>query len=203
MKEHRVDQLSPEWFALRVGKITGSLFPDLMPKDNAKVEYTQGQYSLLVQIASEILTGEAEETFTSKAMQWGVDMEESGREALSDYLMTPIRESGFWEYSEWAGASPDGIGGNMDFVAEIKCPTSKTHMLYLLDSEKLWKKYRWQVVAESLCSGIDNAYICSYDPRFPLDKSIVVHDPGDLSADREKLAARIESAVEIIKGMIK
>jgi hypothetical protein len=203
MKEHRVDQLSPEWFAIRVGKLTGSLFPDLMPKDNAKVEYTQGQYSLLVQIASEILTGEAEETFTSKAMQWGIDMEESGREALSDYLMSPIRESGFWEYSEWAGASPDGIGGNMDFVAEIKCPTSKTHMLYLLDSEELWKKYRWQVVAESLCSGIDHAYICSYDPRFPLDKALVVHDTGDLSEDREKLAARIESAVEIIKGMIK
>lgn len=201
--EHIYDQLSKEWFSARVGRITGSLFPLLMPTEKAKKEWTEGQYSLLIEIASQRLTGKHEESFTSKAMQWGIDNEDSGREALSDFLMAPIRESGFWEYSEWAGASPDGIGGDMAFTAEVKCPASKTHMLYLLDSNELWKKYRWQVVGETLCSGIDKGYICSYDPRFPEDKQLVIHDPGDLSEDREKLKARLIAAEKVISEWLK
>lgn len=203
MIEYDYEQLSEEWFNIRLGKFTGSKFPILMPVDKPKKEWTEGQYSLIIETASQILTQEAEKTFTTPAMQWGIDHEEAGRVALSDYLMAPIRESGFWEYSEYAGASPDGIGGDLDFTAEIKCPSSKNHMLYLLDSNELWKKYRWQVVAESLCTGIEKAYICSFDPRFPADKQLVVHDPGDLSEDREKMIARIDAAVILLKDMIK
>ena len=202
MKEYDYPQLSDEWRKIRLGKFTGSRFPELMPTEKARALWTQAQSSLLIEIASQILTGEAEEVFTSRAMEWGINTEGAGREALSDYLMTPIRESGFWEYSKWAGSSPDGIAGDNDIAVEIKCPLSKTHMSYYLDSEILWGKYRWQTVGHSLCTGIDRAILCSFDPRFPPEKQLVVYDPGDLSADREKLRLRIEAATEIIEGWL-
>ena len=202
MKEYDYPQLSDEWRKIRLGKFTGSRFPELMPTEKARALWTQAQSSLLIEIASQILTGQAEEVFTNRAMEWGINTEGAGREALSDYLMTPIRESGFWEYSKWAGASPDGIAGDNEMTIEIKCPMSKTHLSYYLDSDLLWNKYRWQVVGQSLCTGIDKALICSYDPRFPPEKQLVVYDPGDLSADREKLRLRIEAATEIIEGWL-
>lgn len=201
--EHKIDQLSDEWFKVRIGKITGSRFPLLMQADNARKPWTDTQLSILTEVASQILTGLSEDTFTSKAMEWGTDHEVDAIQALSDYLMKPIRTCGFYEYSEFVGASPDGIIGNDEMTAEVKCPLSKTHMTYLMDSNELWKKYRWQVVAETLCTGIDKGIIASYDPRFPVEKQLVVHDPGDLSADREKMIARIDEAVIIIKDMIK
>ena len=202
MIEYNYPQLSDEWFAIRLGHLTGSRFPELMPTEKARSVWTQGQSSLLIEIASQILTGEAEQIYQSFAMTWGVDHEREARAALSDYLMTPIRESGFWEYSKWAGSSPDGIAGDNGIAVEIKCPLSKTHMSYYLDSEILWGKYRWQTVGHSLCTGIDRAILCSFDPRFPPEKQLVVYDPGDLSEDREKLRLRIDAAVEIIEGWL-
>lgn len=199
MKEHMVDQRTEEWFRLRMGKLTSSRFPKLMKTPKQRTEWNETQLTILREIAAEKLTGEREETFTSKAMQWGNDHEDAARDALSAYLGMKIRESGFWEYSEYIGGSPDGIVGYNEAVAELKCPTSKQHILYYLDSDNLFKDYGWQLIGHMLCTGIETGYLASYDPRFPDDKCLVVVEHYMSLEEREQLISRLDEAVSKLK----
>ncbi|MDC7224232.1 MAG: YqaJ viral recombinase family protein [Spirochaetales bacterium] len=201
MVEHKVEQRSAEWFALRCGRITGSRFKDLMSTDKSKLKGTKGQLSLLREVAAERLTGMWEESSLSKAMQWGIDKEDEARRYYSDYLMADIRESGFWEFSEGAGCSPDGIILS-ERALEIKCPATKTHLLYYMDNSELWKEYRWQAVGHALCTGLGDVDLISYDPRLPDDKKLVVYRPGDISKDILLLKERLIEAEEVIRGIV-
>lgn len=213
--EHPYPQRSPEWFAVRLGKISGSLLPDLMPSEKARKEWTDTQLGILQELASQILTGERVESYQNDAMLWGQEQETT---AITHYEQTTgrtVRECGFFENSEFpgCGASPDGI---MDIITEsegqfiseamtleVKCPLSKTHMKYLADPEELWKKYRWQVVMEVLISGASHGEIISFDPRFPESKRMVRFVPGNLAEDKEKLSLRLAACYEKIQGWLK
>jgi hypothetical protein len=202
MKEIKCIQGSDEWFEARLGLLTGSHFQELMPSERAKKEWTDGQLSYLRRVAAEILTGQREETYQSPAMVWGTTWEPVAREAYSDLTMTSIRECGFFQYSEYVGSSPDGIIGKDASTFECKCPASKQHLRYFLDPAELWKDYKWQVVGEMLCTGIHEAVIVSYDPRFPEIKQLAVYHPKDYADDLKKLEDRLGKATEILKEWI-
>ena len=78
-------------------------------------------------------------------------------------------------------------------------------MLYLLDTEELIKKYRWQVVGEALFTGSDRAVIASFDPRFPMDKRMAVYEypQEELVKDKDILKIRLLSAVAYVQEWIK
>lgn len=199
--EHDFEQRSDEWFSIRTGKITGSKFGDVMSKGRGKAEWGGTALAYLRQVAAEILTGEREEVFQSKAMEWGNAMEDAALMAFMDKSGLAVESCGFFENTELpgCGSSPDGVGE--DFTIELKCPTSKTHMLYLLDTEELIKAYRWQVVGEALFTGKDRAFIASYDPRFPEGKQLAIYEypTEELAEDKEKLKARLLLAVDLVK----
>lgn len=202
VKEHIVEQRSQEWFKLRCGKITGSRFKEIMPAEKARTKWTKGQLSLLREIAAERLTGIWEESYPSKAMQWGIEKEDEARQVYADYCMEEIRESGFWEFSDYAGCSPDGIMNGSKKALEIKCPASKTHMLYSLDSDELDKEYHWQAVGHALGTGLGICDLISYDPRFPDGKQLVIVHLDGIEKDMALLKERLEEAEDDIKGMI-
>lgn len=200
MKEIKVQQNSVEWFSLKLGKISASKFPKLMPTARQKIDsWNDTQLGILREIAAQRLTGEREETFTNKAMQWGIDNEDNARRALSTAIDMPIRESGFWEMSEYVGASPDGIIGFNEFLCELKCPTSKQHLRYMLDMDEWLKDYGWQLKAQLWITGIDEGYYASYDPRFPDGKSLAYSSYGLTDEDKDLLENRIGLAVDLIK----
>jgi len=71
---HKVDQNSEEWFALRRGKFTASTFKDLfMGKD------TQGYKDAIYKVAFERLTNQSPESFTNEYMQRGTELEPEAR----------------------------------------------------------------------------------------------------------------------------
>lgn len=204
MNEIKVTQLSDEWFKLRLGKITASKFGDLMKTPKQRLEWNQTQTSILLQTASEFLTGEREETFTSKSMQWGIDTE---KEAIEFYeLLTDqtVRESGFYEVSEYIGGSPDGIIEGQGAL-EIKCPNSKQHLKYLLDANELIKMYKWQAIGHIYTTGLQWCDLISFDPRFKDPEKMMViqrFNKSDLEAELKELHERLESAVEVIEGWL-
>jgi hypothetical protein len=204
MSELKVEQLSTEWFTARLGKITGSKFQKLMPTKKQKPDaWSAGQLTILREVAAQALTGEREETFTNKAMQWGIDNEQNARKAFEDSEMLVVRECGIFIHSDYIASSPDGIIGSTGETWETKCPTSKQHLLYYLDSDILFEDYKWQVIGECFCSGFKKGVICSYDPRFLEDKKLVIHRFEPTVEDFEQLNNRLTLAVEIIKDMIK
>lgn len=220
--EVKCEALSTEWFNTRLGKMGGTRIKKLMPTDqqlkaitkaiekaekkNLPVElpfpWSDGQLTILREIASEILTGEREETFTNKAMQWGIDNEPNARRAFEDKEMIVVRECGIYVHNDYVAVSPDGDIEDNKESWEAKCPTSKQHLLYYLDSSILYSDYKWQTIAECWAMGYKKGVICSYDPRFPESKQLVVHRFEPTKEEFKSLEDRLELATCLIKEWI-
>lgn len=114
LREIDAEQGSDEWFEARLGLVTASHFSVVMAtgRDGGD-SLTRNQY--LHRLAGEILTGlRAEETFRSRAMERGKEMEP---EAIADYEErrgVKVRRVGLginFDGLKRCGASPDGLVG--------------------------------------------------------------------------------------------
>ncbi len=175
-----------------------------MPSDKARTPYTATQLTVMRKIAAEALTGLAQRSFSTEAMEWGNLNEPAAREALSDAMMMDIRPCGFFTRDDLplCGDSPDGIILD-NGVCELKCPDSHTHLMYMLDSDTLYKQYRWQLLGHMLFTGAEFGALASYDPRMPKGKRLVIAEPpvGYLS-DIDKLKARLIDVSDKLKEWI-
>ena len=157
-------QRTPEWFALRLGKVTASRIGDLMAKTRSGYSASRANY--MAELAIQRLTGTVEQGFTSPAMQWGTEMESKARNAYSFFTGNAVKEVAFIYHPDidQAGASPDGLVGD-DGLVEIKCPNSATH-LETLRTGKINNKYILQMQWQMACSGRKWCDFVSFDPRF-------------------------------------
>ena len=200
MKEYKVKQRCEEWFDLRRGKINASKFPKLMPTEKQKIDsFNETQENILREVACEILTGSSEDVYQSAAMKWGNDWEEIAISEFCKSISISNRDSGYWEYSDYIGGSPDSILGFEEYVCEMKCPTSKIHMKYLNDFSKWEDDYAWQIRCQMMITGIHSGYGVSYDPRFPANKRLC-YSEFSLSKDHiEMMQERMNFCVKKIK----
>jgi putative phage-type endonuclease len=161
-----IEQGSPEWFAQRIGKLTASRMADAsMKKDTA------GRRNYLAQLVAERLTGEAGESFTNAAMQWGIDNEPLARAEYEILRGIDVEQVAFIDHPEieWCGASPDGLVNDDGYdygLVEIKCPNTATHIDYML-GQKPPAKYIPQMLLQLACTGRQWCDFVSYDPRLP------------------------------------
>lgn len=140
LRPEPTEQRSPEWFAQRLGKFTGSQFAALMAG-----ETTETYQGYIREKAWERLTGKAVSMFTNDAMQHGIDTEPQARAYYEFVTDSAVIEQAFITHPEldFVGISPDGLIGS-DGLIEIKCPQPKTHIEYLA-TKKMPSKYRWQI----------------------------------------------------------
>ena len=167
-----MEQHSPEWFAARLGKVTGSRVADLMAK--TKTGYSASRQNYMAELICERLTGEQGERFQNAAMQWGTDQEPMARAAYEFLHAASVTETGFVVHPIIAdfGASPDGLVGS-DGLLEIKCPNTATHIDTLL-TEAVPSKYVTQMQAQMACTGRAWCDFVSFDPRLPEDMQLWV-----------------------------
>lgn len=168
-----VEQGSAEWKQLRVGKITASRIADIIAK--TKSGYSTSRENYMYELAIERLTNTYADSFTSSAMQWGVDQEVFARSCYEiknnifvsqiDFVLHPDMD--------FAGCSPDGLVDNGIAIIEIKCPLSKTHIKYLMDGTPP-KEYVPQMAWQLACTGREYCDFVSYDPRLPDDLQLFV-----------------------------
>jgi len=208
--EHEFPQRSDEWFKCREGKLTGSHFAEIMPsktdmKKGVFSNWTQAQEKVIYRIAAEILTGESDRNFyVSDAMAWGIDHEEDARQAVELELMITSRECGIFQRGQYIASSPDAVMGDNDLILELKCPSSAVHLKYLKNPASLWDDYKWQVLGEMFCTGLDAGYIASYDPRFKEEsKRLLIHEPVDYADDLKRLEDRLGEVELKIEEFIK
>ena len=71
-----MEQGSPEWFAARLGKVTGSRIGDVLSTGVGRDNY-------MAQLIVERLTGQPIEMYSNSAMQWGTDTEPYARAAYA------------------------------------------------------------------------------------------------------------------------
>lgn len=202
--ENKAKQRSEEWYAARLGKITCSRFNDLMPSPRQKPDdFNKSQLAILREVAAERMTGESEESYTSAVMQRGIDLEPLAVAHFEAAEFEAVRECGFFEMSDTVGGSPDGVitrDGEDWGTLEVKCPTSKIHLLYMLDKDELWKAYGWQAVGHCLVTGLKNYALVSYDPRFDESKQLIVIRGVATTEQLGALMSRLTVANDMVKG---
>ena len=166
-----IEQRTPEWHALRAGKVTASRVADIMAKTKSGTSASRATY--MAELMSERLTGKPALKFSSRAMDWGTEYEEEARanyEVVSGNLVEGV---GFVPHPTLeAGASPDGYIG-VDGLIEIKCPNTSTHLDTLM-SQSIPAKYVYQIFWQMECTGRTWCDFVSYDPRLPENLRIFV-----------------------------
>jgi len=161
------EQRTPEWFAARAGRLTGSVAADILAKLKSGGE-PAARRDLRVQLAVERLTGTPMESgFVSTAMQWGIDSEPRARARYEAESGNIVRQTGFVTRKDLlVGCSLDGDVRGFEGILEIKCPKSATHVSYLKERE-LPSDYRAQVMHNMWVTGAQWCDFVSFDDRMP------------------------------------
>lgn len=157
-----MEQGTPEWLELRLGKLTASKFSHVVSKGRGSAP-SKTRESYMYQLIAEKLTGEPQSSFKSSAMEWGNYCEPAARAAYELANDVDVIECAFIERDENIGVSPDGLVGD-DGLLEIKCPNSVTQIKRFLSGE-FPTEYKAQVQGQLWVSGRDWCDFVSYDPR--------------------------------------
>jgi hypothetical protein len=157
-----IEQGSPEWFKLKLGKVTGTRMKELRSSNNL---------GLVDELIAEMISEQIAEVKTSEAMQRGSDMEPIARRAYEEYIECKVDQVGFLQSSEydWFGLSPDGLiseNGIYTKGVEIKCPNTDTHVKYIRQAT-VPAEHRDQVLSYFIVNPdlIEHDFV-SYDNRF-------------------------------------
>ena len=176
MKVIECAQRSPEWFAARLGKLTGSRAADMLA--SVKSGEAAARRDLRVQLVIERLTGVGQEnSYMNAEMVRGVELEPAARAAYELLTGRMVLEHGFCQHDTLqAGCSPDGIVPDEDTLVSLKCPKSATHLRYLRTGT-MPTDYVPQMLHELWITGARFYDFLSYDDRFsgPLESLRVFH----------------------------
>lgn len=167
-----IAQGTPEWFALRLGKVTASRVADVVAK--TKTGYSASRANYMADLLVERLTKKREEAYQNAAMQWGTDHEPAARDRYIFDRDADVSEVAFVGHPaiEMSGASPDGLV-DADGLVEIKCPNTATHVETLLSGD-IAGKYLTQMQWQMACTQRQWCDFVSYDPRLPSDMQLFV-----------------------------
>lgn len=198
-------QGSPEWHAVRLGKVTASRVADVIAKTKTGPAASRKNY--LAELVLERLTGSVSESYTNAAMQWGIDTEPQARIAYEFHRNVDVAEVGFVAHHSIAdtGASPDGLVGK-DGMVEIKCPLPATHM-ETLEGRSVPSRYIAQMQWQMACTGRQWCDFVSFDPRFPASMQFFVKRVerddemiAELEAEVVAFLQEVEAKVRALKA---
>ena len=166
-----VEQGTPEWFALRLGKVTASRIKDVIA--TTKTGYSTSRDKYMTQLLLERITNTVAESYTNDAMTWGTEQEPFARAKYEGLASTLVEQVAFVNHPTilMSGASPDGLVMD-DGLVELKCPMSHTHLESILGGidDQYMPQVQWQMAV----TGRSYTDLCSYDPRFPEHLQLVV-----------------------------
>ncbi|WP_409361593.1 lambda exonuclease family protein [Bartonella heixiaziensis] len=160
-----MEQRTAEWFQARLGKVTASNVYNVLSK-TAKGLPTSKYEDYKMKLMTERLTGEISQSYTTPAMQWGIEHEEDALREYEFIYDTNVTRCGFIPHPkmEMAGASPDGFVGE-DGLIEVKCPQSTTHLRFFMYDE-IKPEYIAQMQFQMACTGRKWCHFISYNPQF-------------------------------------
>ena len=192
-----IEQGSPEWFAMRAGKVTASKVSDVMSAIT-----TAGYKNYLADLVVERLTGNKTESFTNAAMQWGVDQEPIARAEYEVKTGNFVDQIAFVDHPTIAnfGCSPDGLVGD-DGLIEIKCPNTATHIDYVMQ-DKVPTKYIPQIQCQLAVTGRKWCDFVSFDPRLPDGLQILIVRLERDDKYIEKLETRVVKFLDEVNSAV-
>ena len=195
-------QRSEEWYAARLGCVTGSRFHDVIAvgRDGKPLAARE---TVITEIVLELITGKPGAMWSSKATRWGIEHEAEAREAYEIATGNMCTEVGFITHplSQQIGCSPDHLI-RTDGGGEIKCPLTPTvHLWTLLNG--MPPEHVAQCQGGMYCTGRQFWDFVSYHPAFPPEMQIYVQRIERDDAYIRMLEDKLPNAVAEINLTVK
>jgi exodeoxyribonuclease (lambda-induced) len=194
MQIHNFDQRSPEWHAIRKGKLTASVA-------QAIGNSGKGLVTLVYTLLAEKYSKAEPVNYTNEDMERGVALEEAALAMYSADKDKQIQRVGFVEIDKYTGFSPDGLIDDNGII-EIKCPNDKNYFKLLVNGEdEIDNTYIWQVNCQMLLSERKYCDLVFYNPNF--DKDLLIFRITPDKEMQEALKLGIEKGIKMIKEIEK
>jgi len=153
-------QLSPEWFAIKLGKGSASHMPEILTTGTGRQTYID-------RVAAEVITGKNHKGYSDKNLERGILLEPEARVKYEMIKNVEVGQVGWVEMDNGrVGCSPDGEppGG----LLEIKCVIPTTQIRYC----RMWAKnptwvppeYKPQMTTQMWICGKPWVDFMSYSP---------------------------------------
>ncbi|MEI2429167.1 YqaJ viral recombinase family protein [Lysobacter yananisis] len=200
MKWHDVEQNTPEWDALRLGKATASNYGKFMA--NYDQAFGEPAKSYALQIALERVTGnKAEYSFRNEDMERGHEQEPIARMLYEEVQFADVARGGFFDWGDY-GDSPDGLIDD-DGVIEIKCVIASTHRANIRRG-KPDPAYKWQIVGHLDGTGRQWVDFVSYCSDYPEHKQLAVFRTyrSEVEAELAQLSERRDRFLELVRAEV-
>lgn len=161
------EQKSPEWYAARAGRLTGTGAVSMLAKTKSG-DISAGRRNLRAKLVLERVTGKSQEDdFVSRDMQRGIDLEPEAFGEFEALTGAILHRCGFLSMADDYGCSLDGYLGDFEELVSIKCPNDANHMAYVMGGKKIPKDYIDQCRHELWVTGALRHHFMSYNPNFP------------------------------------
>jgi hypothetical protein len=190
-----IDQGTPEWFNMRLGRFTSSEMYKLLtpakrdmtdaelaarprkgPGSRTKqiLDYSvmsDGAFTYIEEKVAEVLTGETEDDVYAFAKEYGKEMEPVAAEYFQEVTGLTVEPAPFIPWGDHAGGSPDRHIPVIKSGLEIKCPlksTKQVKYLQLTDQYDLlnhFPQFYWQCMSNLLFTGWEKWYFITYCPK--------------------------------------
>jgi len=180
-----MEQRSPEWFAARKGRITGSMVGAILgldpntTRDEAMRRMVRAYQGLPSEFVGNIATS------------WGTNHEEEAREDFEYDQGCIVGEASFVVHPklDWLGASPDGYISNYALL-EIKCPYGLRDKPQPVPFKTIKEQphYYAQMQIQMYCTDRVSCYFWQWTP-YDHDLTIVDYDPIWIEVNLPKLEA--------------
>lgn len=159
-------QRSPEWYAARLGRLTGSCAGEMLA--TIKSGESAARRNLRLRLVLERLTGRSQESdYVSPAMQAGIDREADAIAAYEALTGELVRATGFLAHAtHLAGCSLDGHLGDFDKLVSVKCRQPTAHLEHLRTG-KIPAEAFAQIRHELWIAGAGFHDYLSWNPDFP------------------------------------
>jgi hypothetical protein len=183
--QRHLSQGTDQWAEIRLGRFTSSEIWKLIvePKEKAKQEaglLSETAMTYVQDKVAEVMTGQAKSQGYAFPLVYGKETEPLAIEEFIKRTGFKYEAVGFYEFTDHAGGSPDGLINDSD-ILEVKCPVDSSKMIdYLLltdqyDLKRMFREYYWQMQGNMLFSKTENGHFVAYDPRMVNDKHRIVH----------------------------
>lgn len=185
------EQGTPEWHEIRHAKIGGTRSKELLIESD----------TLLLNITAERLEDyQDDDSFESSAMMRGKELEPLARRELESYTGISFKEFGWiqCEENELLGVSKDGLSKCLTKACEIKCPSAKVHLDYVLGGT-VPREHAGQCIHYfTINPKLETLYFASFRPENKIKPLFVVEIKRDTLID---VGHKIKGKVKEDRGL--
>lgn len=189
-----LDQGSYDWFRVRAGIPTASMFQAVMSKGRSAGAESKTRRTYMLRLLGERLTGEVAETFSNVHMERGKEMEADARRLYEFREDVQVMRVGFIR-NGLRGCSPDSLR-DANGIIEIKTKLPHIHLDVML-ADELPSEHKAQCQGQLLVAEREYLDFVSYWPGLPLFVKRVYRDDEYLKALDQKLTEFTDEMFEL------